>query len=397
MSRHWSILLAAPHRGMFAIGMIQGLLAMAAWAVELGARHGAPWPAAAWPVPASWLHALVLIYGVFGCFVFGFILTAGPRWLGQPDTPARVFRPAVLLLGAGWLATDLGFVWPMLLAPGLLLAVGGWLVATTFLWLLVARAAGDRMHIMLMAVALSLGAMGLAAVVGLAAGGPGWLGPLAIHVGLWAYLLPAFVVVVHRMLPFFSSSVIPGFRALRPRWALLTILFGSCGHGVLYSLDLPDWSWLVDLPAAVAAVRLTVLWQLRASFAARLLSVVHVAFAWTGMAFALFAVHSVLLASGLAGLGLAPVHALTLGFFSSTLIGMASRVTLGHSGLPIVGDSTMWRCFWAMQGATLLRMAGEFFAWLNPVASLIWLAAFALWAWNYGPNYWRPRADGQPG
>lgn len=28
---------------------------------------------------------------------------------------------------------------------------------------------------------------------------------------------------------------------------------------------------------------------------------------------------------------------------------------------------------------------------------LLWLGAFALWAWRYAPAFWRPRSDGRPG
>jgi uncharacterized protein involved in response to NO len=108
-------------------------------------------------------------------------------------------------------------------------------------------------------------------------------------------------------------------------------------------------------------------------------------------------VSSVLALFGRAGLGLAPVHALTIGFASSCLIGMASRVTLGHSGRPIVGDRVMWYSFWAMQLTAVLRIGSEFWAAAHAAVALAWLTAFAVWAWHYAPAYWQPREDGQPG
>jgi uncharacterized protein involved in response to NO len=268
---------------------------------------------------------------------------------------------------------------------------------------LVFRATPDnRRHIALVAVAHSLGACGLASFLGMAAGGPVWLGPLAIALGLWGYLLPVFVTVIHRMLPFFSSGAIPGFPQQRPWWALAIILAGGLAHGLLSLAGAAAWTWLADLPAAIAALRLTVFWRLRESFVARILAVLHVGFAWLGIAFTLFGLHSLMLLSGGGGLGLAPMHALTIGFFSSILLGMATRVTLGHSGLPIAGDALMWACFWALQVAALLRMAGEFLILpgvlnLSFLAAVVWLGVFAVWAVRHAPAYWRPRADGQPG
>lgn len=392
------MLMAAPHRGFFAAGVVQGLLAMALWVFDLAARAWGFWSPIAWPLPPSWVHSLMLLYGVFGFFVFGFILTAGPRWQKQGETPPIVFRPAVVLMAGGWVLADIGLVTAMnwALALGLVVALAGWSVATAFLWRLTIRSSG-RMHIGLMATAHTAGACGLMAFGILAAGGSLRLGPLAIGLGLWAYILPVFVTVLHRMLPFFSQGTIPNFEPRRPIWALVAILAGSVGHGLLVQLDLARWTWLFDLPAAGAALTLTVLWRFRESFVNTLLAVLHVAFLWAGIAFALLGVDSLLTLAGVGGLGLAPVHAMTLGFMSSAMVGMASRVTLGHSGLPIVGDATMWGCFWVMQLAALLRIAGEWLPVLNPGAALLWLLAFAVWGARYAPAYWKPRADGEPG
>jgi len=395
----WPILCSAPHRGMFAAGMAQGLLIMALWFIDLLGRYGGVSPGLTFapPLPPAWFHVGWLAYGMFAFFIFGFILTAGPRWQRQPDTGPGVFRPALLLMAGGWLIADLGLLVPALLPAGLLVAGGGWSVATLFLWKLFARTVGDRMHMGCMATAQTAGLLGLLAFAALAAGGPPALGPLVIALGLWFYLIPVFLIVLHRMLPFFSQGVIPNFRPPRSDWALFLLSGGSMLHGLLAWLDLPNWTWLVDLPAAFAAARLTWLWRLRESFGAKILAVLHVAFAWAGIGFGLFGVHSLMVAGGLPGLNLAPIHAMTVGFASSTLIGMASRVTLGHSGRPIVGDRVMWTCFWAMQAAALLRLAGEWQPLLNPAAALVWWLAFAVWAWRYAPAYWRVQGDGLHG
>ncbi len=399
MPMTWLILCAAPHRGMFAAGMAQGLLIMALWLVDLLPRYGGVSPGLTFapPLPPAWFHVGWLAYGMFAFFIFGFILTAGPRWQRQPDTQPRVFRPALMLMAGGWLIADLGLRLPALLPLGLLVAAGGWSVAALFLWGLFRRSPGDRMHMGCMATAQTAGLLGLLAFAALTAGGPAELGPLVITFGLWFYLLPVFLIVLHRMLPFFSQVVIPSFRPPRSDWALYLMLGGSMLHGLLAWLDLSAWTWLVDLPAACAAFRLTWLWRLRESFAARILAVLHVAFAWAGAGFALLGLHSLMLLGGLPGLTLAPVHAMTVGFASSALIGMASRVTLGHAGKPIVGDAVMWACFWAMQAAAVLRLAAEWRPALNPIAALVWWLAFAVWAWRYAPAYLRAREDGLPG
>lgn len=397
------IFFAAVHRGMFFSGAVQSLLAMLFWAVDLGARRAGLWAAPELSWPSMWLHALLLLYGVFPFFIFGFILTAGPRWQGYGETPPRVFVPAFWLLSCGWLVAWAGVTAvPPLLAPGLAVALAGWGVALRHLWRVAASPGDERRHILLAATAVTLGAGGLGLFAAYAATREPVLARLAINLGLWGFIVPVFVLVIHRMLPFFSSGIIPGSAGYRPYWALWAIVGGSAGHGLMSFLELPQWTWPFDLPAAIGAGWLTFRWRIRESFAATLLAVLHVGFAWCGLSFALFALSGLLQLAGQAGLGLAPLHALTLGFIASTLIGMASRVTMGHSGLPLVGDAVMWRAFWAMQAAAALRMAGDFIYLPPPfdlsfAAALLWLGAFGAWTIRYAPKTWRPRADGQPG
>jgi uncharacterized protein involved in response to NO len=400
------VLFAAPHRPMFLGGTFQALAVMAFWSADLGARHAGFWPLPAWPLltgfPPSLLHALLLSCGVFPFFMFGFILTAGPRWQGAGELSARDFVPAFAMLAGGWLLVWAALLVPPLLVAGLALALGGWTAVALTLTRIARHRVTDREHIAYVAIAAWLGAMGLGAFLVFAAGGAVAWARLGLALAVWGFLLPVFVSVAHRMLPFFTASALRAYVLHRPPWALRVLLGASLAHGALTVLEAAQWLWLADLPASVAAARLSWLWWSRAAIANRLLAVLHVAFAWLAPAFALFALQS-LLHEALPGLlGQAPLHAITLGFFASMLLGMASRVTMGHSGRPLVADEAMWRAFCMMQAAAILRVLAEVPAlpaapvlmWLS---SALWLGAFGLWAWRYAPAFWRPRADGKPG
>ncbi len=383
---------------MFLGGSVQALVAMLLWALELAARVSGAGFAPAWPLPPPWWHGLLMIYGVFPFFVFGFILTAGPRWQGAPDTTRRVFVPAFVCLAAGWVLVYLGVFLPAMLIVGLVLVLAGWLIALRWLWQVAARPDRDRLHIRLVVLSLSLGAAGLAAFAAFAAGAAPALATLGIALGLWGFLVTIFTTVTHRMLPFFSSSALPNYAAYRADRALVLLWVAALAHGALAWLDLAQWTWLVDLPAAAVALHLTWRWNLRRSLEVGLLAVLHIAFAWFGAAWLLYGVHSLLLLAGAGGLGLAPLHALTIGYFASMVIGMASRVTLGHSGRPVAADGVMWGAFWAIQAAVLLRVGGEWWpGGFSLAAALLWLAAFAVWNWRYAPNFWRSRTDGRSG
>ncbi|QID17211.1 NnrS family protein [Nitrogeniibacter mangrovi] len=393
-----AMLLVAPHRGMFFLGMLQCVLVMLPWWVEMILR--AAGQGLAWPWPAPWWHAVMLLYGVFPFFVFGFLLTAMPRWQSHGDlAPSRyVWCWAVLV--AGWGLIYAAFLWPLLRIPGVVLVGAGWAGVCAVLFPVMRRPGRGRLHAVPVWAALCAGLAGWSCVLMLALGGDGRWAAWAIDLGLWACLLPIFLSVCHRMVPFFSSSVLPDYTMVRPAWALWVLVAGSVLHGALNRLGLAELTWLVDLPMAAVGGWLTVSWQLRRSFAVRLLAMLHVGFAWFGVAMALFGVQSLLAFFGVSALGLAPLHVLVIGMFTVLALGMVSRVTLGHSGAALKADGLTWALSWAVQGVLLLRVAAELLPgaplWLV-FAATGWLCVFVLWTLRYLPVYLRPRVDGRDG
>lgn len=400
------VVFAAPHRPMFLAGTAQAIAVMLFWSLDLGGRYLGFWPVPAWPLlavfPPPVLHALLLCCGVFPFFMFGFILTAGPRWQGAGELSPRDFVPAFALLACGWLLVWAALLLPPLLVAGLTLALAGSIAVALLLVRLARHRKTDREHIGFVALATWVGVAALAAFALFAGGGPLPWARLGIVLAVWGFLLPVFLAVAHRMLPFFTSTAVRSYVVHRPPWALRSLIGLSFMHGALAFFEMLELLWLTDLPATLVALRLTWLWWSSAALANRMLSVLHVAFAWLGVAFALFALQSLLAKADPGFLGQAPLHALTLGFFASMLIGMASRVTMGHSGRPVAADGAMWGAFCMMQAAAVMRVGSELPAlpgahvliWLS---SLLWLGAFGLWTWRFVPALWRPRADGQPG
>jgi len=202
--------------------------------------------------------------------------------------------------------------------------------------------------------------------------------------------------------PFFSSNIIPGYVIVRPRWALWLMLGASFVHGALGMVELDGWRWVVDLPAGLVALWLGIRWRPVAAQRVRLLGMLHIGFAWLSIALLLCAAQAVASQFGWHGLGLAPLHALGLGFFGSIWLGMVSRVTLGHSGRPLAADRLTWSLFLALQAVVLLRILADVApAVLSPLLMLAavvgWLSILVVWALRYLPIYLRPRADGRPG
>lgn len=400
----WQILTAAPHRPMFLAGAVQAVLALTWWLVDLLGRYGGLYPPLSWAVPAMWAHAFLMLYGFFPFFVFGFLMTAAPRWVNGEEVARRHYLPAFLLMAAG-----VALFYPALilgrpaLAGAVALVLAGWLTGWNGLRTVIRRSTHpDKRHAYTVIGVMLAGAIGAASYLLWLLSDAYFLLRLAITGGVWLFLLPTFVSVGHRMIPFFSASVLPDYEQRRPYWALFALLGGMALHTVLDLSGLHGWLWLADVPMAAVAFHLTRLWGFSRSFKAdRLLTVVHIGFAWLGVALSLFAVQSLLQLAGRYVLGTAPLHALTIGFFTSMLLAMASRVTLGHSGRPLSADRATWLLFLAFQSVPLLRIAGDLplagATHFYLAAALVWLVCFIIWGIKYIPAYLRPREDGQPG
>src|SRR3546814_14291805 len=68
-------------------------------------------------VYGGWLHAIVMQYHVLAPFMFGFLLTVFPRWMGQDDLTVWHSVPVGLGLFGGQLPTPGGALGPAPLLP----------------------------------------------------------------------------------------------------------------------------------------------------------------------------------------------------------------------------------------------------------------------------------------
>lgn len=397
------VFFAAPHRVMFFAGGLQALFGMAFWASDLGARYAGLYAPLPWPAPATWLHAALMLYGLFTFFIFGFLMTALPKWVAQGPLEQRQYVPAFVVLAAGWGLFYAGLAAAPLLPLGMLVAAAGWGLGWRALFASVHSSISEhKTHAWVVLAALAGGGGGLVLfAAGIAFTQPA-LVAAAIEIGLWLFLVPVFFTVTYRMLPFFSGSVIRGYDEYRGR-APYWIVLGCCAlHAALAVGELRAWLWLPDLAGGTTALWLSWRWQLRKAFVSHLLAMHHLAGVWLGVAFLLFAAQSLAAFAGSGWGGRAPLHALTVGYFASILVGMATRVTLGHSGRLISSDVWAWRLFWLFQGVALLRIGGEWATELgafNPVwlSALGWLGVFGMWGRVHLPMFLKPRPDGRAG
>ena len=407
LSQTWNNFTAAPHRVMFFGGALQIIAAMLWWLLDLVTRYGVAGQPIAWSIMPGAAHAYLMVFGLFPFFIFGFVMTTFPRWMNGKEIQAQHYVTAFVLLLSGNVIFYAGLLTHhsvLLLAVACTLA--GWAVAVyALLRVVLDTPPSDKTNPIVILLTLAMGWLGLAAFFfWLLSDNMLWL-RVATQTGIWLFLLPLFASVGHRMIPFFTMSALPNLHVARPDWPWWVILAGSTAHALLQLADATAWLWLSDAPTTVAAFYLTYSWRFFHSFRNPMLAILHIGFAWLGIAMLLSTVQSAaqyFSHDTLFILGLAPLHALTIGCFATLVIGMGTRVTLGHSGLPFKVDMALKLMFAGIQADAILRVLADILPQqynhgLYLATALLWLACFTPWVWRYLPAYWRVRADGKPG
>ncbi|MDH4060885.1 MAG: NnrS family protein [Aquincola sp.] len=405
-------LLTAPHRlGFFAAAAAMAVSA-AWWAIALAlSAAGFELP---WAVPQPIAHSLAMAFSFMPLFIVGFAFTAGPRWLGLPDVPAPSLLKPVVAMGGGWALAVAGFhLAAPLAAAGVALACGGWMALLLRLARLIAASPmPDTMHARGVLAAGLAGALAMAlAALALALAWPD-VARAAVRIAIWGFLAATFATVSHRMLPFFTASALPFVEAWRPNWLLAAMLATLGLTGLVDAAEVLWWplpavlhAVMAVLHASAAALMLWLAWRwgLVPSMRVRLLAMLHAAFVWLGLALVLAACSHARVAwlGDGASLGLAPVHALAIGYLGATLIAMITRVAAGHSGRPLAADNLALVLYLAVHVAAVLRVAASLRHAAGTALTLVAVAAWALgcigWALRYGSWLGRPRADGRPG
>ncbi len=375
----------APHRAYFFFGALSFFALLLWWTWQIQQQHYQQVP----------LHGLLMPLGFFPLFILGFTFTAGPRWLSvENQAQAFVAYASVYSLGLLLVLAAHSYGLMPLRSAGFALMLSCW-TRVSWRWFYLVRSSRvyDKQH----AYGLLIGMLGgIAAMTAVSAWSLGresaWL--WAKNLALYAFLLPIFLSVCHRMLPFFSGSVIAGYQSWRPYWLLQLWLAASLLLAVSLSLDWGILSAALSLLLSLFCAYTSWRWGLFKCWSNRLLAMLHAAFAWLSVVFALQAAAQLgWLASSLA------THALGLGFMGTMLVAFVSRVSYGHSGRPLQVGNLLWALYLGLHLATILRLSATLWQQtsLMHLAAGLWLGLIFVWVLQMVPIYLRPRIDGQPG
>jgi uncharacterized protein involved in response to NO len=344
-------------------------------------------------LPSHVWHAHEMLFGFVAAAVAGFLLTAVPSWTSRRGYAGTPLAGLVLL----WLAGRVVMTVPLGLLPLWTAIIDLAFVPVLGLTILSALLrSGNRRNFVFIGLLALLFVSNLHFHVNGAANS----GPLLLGFNTMLFLL---TMLGGRIVPAFTSAALKqrgdDVRIRRyqfsDRMALLAV-----GCIVVVDLLLPS-GFLAAAVAVIAAVLLglqLVNWQGHRTLRVPIVWVLHVGYAWLPICL-------LIKAGGLISVaipGTSWLHALTVGAFSTMIIGVMSRAALGHTGRELVVSGVIVGSYLLITAAAVVRTFGPLLipsallSW-SAVSALLWCLAFLLFLVIYGPILCSPRVDGRPG
>lgn len=375
-----SPLWASAFRPFYLLGALYAPLLMGMW---LGAYLGF-WSPTPGGHALKLLHGHEFIYGFATAIISGVVLTALPSWAGTAEIDGHRLK---LLVGL-WLAGRVAF-WSAPWLPAPLPALIDCLLFPSAILMLLPQLlrARNRLYLLLLPILLALFAGNLAYYQGIATGNEplAWKSlRLAIYAIVVLYVLKGGVLA-----PVFTGNALrekgrgdqPAFlMPLEFAATIAVVLLAACDLGSAP----PAWTGACALACTLLHAWRCARWQGWRVADVPLLLVMHLGFAWLVLAFALKA------AAELGGVvpEAAWLHAFTVGSLGLMMLGLMTRVSLRHTGRPLVVPRSMLAAYALVFVAALLRLAATVHG-LGPaviaLAAALWAAAFGL----YFICFWR--------
>jgi uncharacterized protein involved in response to NO len=347
-------------------------------------------PARGQPLPASYWHAHVMIYGYAMAVVAGFLLTAVSNWTGRKTTSGG----RLLLVAGLWLGARIAWL------PGL----GAWQVAalldglfsvSLLLGILppVIRARQWRQMAVLSKVILLM--VGNACCYLAIAG----IFPFGLHIGIYGgfFLLIGLVMTLaRRVIPFFIESALPDAR--KPRNSRVLDISSLILFLVLFINEIFLQQALLSSVSAmllflVNAIRLLG-WHVPGIWGNSMLWSLYLSQWMIAVGF--------LLLVGRDHLGYPAslaIHAMSVGGIGLVTSGMMARVALGHTGRPVnspppgVGMVFLLIVISALARVAMPALWPEAIdAWIT-LSLVAWTTAFILFFLVYRPILIGPRVN----
>ena len=381
-------------RPFFLLAALDAAVNMGVWLAAY--FHPGIWPAQA--IPAMYWHAHEMLFGFATAAISGFLLTAVPGWTGRSSYSGAPLIFLVALWLAGRIAMAPLGVLPTTVASAIDLAFFPALTLILAPPLIRARKFRNLPFIGLLTVLFLANLFFHLGMNGVLDAGE--------HIGLGVALdIVAILIVIvgGRIIPAFTKSGLASHGIVvqmqADRWIeLLSIVSIVAVLVADMIMPLSTLNGAVVLAAALAQTFRLAQWQGHRTARYPLIWVLHLGYAWLAVGLLLKAIWLLTAAS----FAEKWIHALTIGAFTTMILAVMTRVSLGHTGRALIAPRNIAACYSLVTISALIRVFAPaiFPAWYSEivaVSGLLWIAAFGIFLWVYTPILAKPRADGKPG
>jgi len=371
--------------------LLNAFFAIVVVSIWLMALHGSRFGSVSTTLPYWHGHEMVVGFGLAA--VAGFVLTAVATWTGRPAVQGKWLGVLVLswLLGRlamiaadqlpYWLVASVDTVFPFLLA----LLIGREVIG-----------ASNRRNYPIFILVLILAILNLLFHLGSLQILPG-MNRLALFL-LIHMLLLMITVIAGRIIPNFTTNWLrsrghekfPVNHVLTNRIAVAATI--ATGVSASVAPLSPVTGTLAVVAALSHAVRLA-RWRGLATTSEPLLFVLHAAYLWLPVGYALTA----LAAFDVIFPATSALHALTMGAIANMILAVTSRVALAHTGRALHAPRLVVVSYVVLNAAVIARVLSPLLPDLSiemiDLSAVGWIVTFAIFAGVYWPVLTRPRVD----
>lgn len=385
-------ILAHPFRPFFLLTGVYGVITVIAWMSFLFGGLSLP---LGWS-PVHW-HSHEMLFGLIPLAIAGFLLTAVCNWTGAAPLHGKALLALIIIWFAGRVAMWTASWWPV----GIAAAVDLLFMPVMAIYMTrVLLRHGNKRNLPIAAILLLLSLANVMMHIGFITSDPQWLrrGEL-MALGLITLMM---IVIGGRIFPLFTINwlrnqgiqieCVKSFAALDRAALIATLLLIATD----FFIGTP---WLTGVMALIAgalnALRL-IGWSGWRTAREPLLWILHLGYGWIVVALLLKSAAAFNLAAPTAW-----QHALGVGAMGTLILGVMTRVALGHTGRTLTLPRFAIAIYVAITLAALARVLAALQLLDYRVGLLVaatgWSLAFATFTLIYWPILTRPRADGRPG
>jgi len=385
-----SAILQLAFRPFFLLGAIFSCLSLGLWSAWMAGQlklavYGNP----------VWWHLHEMLFGFVAAIIVGFLLTAVQNWTGERGVSGRALAGLTLL----WLLGRVVLLFPTLLSPPwiALIDIAFLPVAALTLALPIIRVRQWR-NILFVPILL---AMSLANVA-LHWAAQSHSMDLQVRAGNAMVMLVTLLIVIMggRVIPMFTANgtgtvkVLPVAALEKASLCVMALALLACFEPAGVPRELLALCFM--LASMVQTVRVA-RWRSWVTVKTPLVWSLHLSYWCIPLGLSLYALSFVTTAVSQSQ----AIHALTVGGIGLMILAMISRVSLGHTGRPLMVGKALTLAFGLMFGAFAVRVFGVY--WLESytqmivTAAVLWLVAYGVFIVLYLPILGRPRLDGKPG